>query len=218
MRTSNHVIFDLDGTLVDSCGGVLYSLQYAADYYNLKPSVPLGKEIIGPPLDDLLVKVFPYEYPNILSDVGALFKRHYDLHGCLLSKPYPHIPEILKKLHMTNTPMSLVTNKREAPTLKIIEELHWQKYFEAIICSDSGSSRSNDKSSNLRYLHQSLGINPNLSVYIGDTYEDYVASSRSKTKFIFASWGYGNTKSTLLPDFIHKPSNGEKLLSILLNS
>ena len=108
------------------------------------------------------------------------------------TQPYPDVIQVLKKLHSKNIPMAIATNKRLAPTKKLIDHFDWKDYFKFIECSDSQK-----KIRNKDQMIQDI-INQNNSFYdsyfIGDTVNDGLSANLSQLPFIKACYGYGSNQ------------------------
>ena len=96
--TIDAVIFDLDGTLVDSAPGILASLQMAFQAHGIRPSQQLTNALIGPPLHVVLAKLADTDAPAVINALTTSFKRYYDTEGCLSSKPFAGVDAMLKQL------------------------------------------------------------------------------------------------------------------------
>ena len=77
MPSSPDIIFDLDGTLIDSAPSILASMQSAFDALALRPIRPLTPDVIGPPLLPTLAALLPLEHRCEVDAVATMFKRHY---------------------------------------------------------------------------------------------------------------------------------------------
>tara|TARA_B000000565_G_C23691513_1_gene342130 strand:+ start:208 stop:834 length:627 start_codon:yes stop_codon:yes gene_type:complete len=182
------LIFDLDGTLVNSKEGIVYSFKHAFEkVFGYLPNFSID-ELIGPPLNDILkqfINPTPIEEKAFLS----CFKKHYDSSGFTKTYLFNGVIDKLDSLRIKNR-LFIATNKREKPTLKILEILNLIDYFELVICSDSnGINRK--KYQMINNIINFSKLERNNYYLIGDTVHDLKAANKSKIKFIFASYGYG---------------------------
>ena len=192
-HVKRHIIFDLDGTLIDSSESILASISRAFDESNQVLRYPLTNKIIGPPLQETLAHLSGTEDHSILKLLSDRFKENYDEKGFLQTKVYPGISAMLTTLMGHNFYMYVVTNKRIVPTLKILNHLGWDKYFKEICSIDSIRNFGKDKSKAGILLHIIKNNNiSNNSVYIGDHKDDLVASTKAGIPFFHATWGYGD--------------------------
>ena len=124
------VIFDLDGTLIDSAPSILAGLNVAFRKSGLLPVLPLSESLVGPPLRETLRKLIDDQVNADLDILVSDFKRYYDSEGFKKSLPYPGVQELLNQLTQLNVSIYLATNKRLEPTLTIIDYLGWELLFD----------------------------------------------------------------------------------------
>jgi len=190
-HVKRHVIFDLDGTLINSSESVLGSFASAFENCNRELKYPLTEEIIGPPLMETLSNLSGTKDPSVLELLAQQFKKNYDEEGFLQTKVYPGISVMLGNLMRHDICMYVVTNKRIAPTLKILHHLGWDHYFVNICCTDSFNELAKSKADLIKHTLEIHNIK-NEVFYIGDTEEDMIASRDAKVPFVFVKWGYGS--------------------------
>ena len=198
------IIFDLDGTLIDSSEGILISFKKAFEKCNVKLKIKPNRELIGPPLNKTLALLSGSNDPEILLRLRESFQKTYDNEGLFLTRPFKGIGEMLEKLYCRSFEMYIATNKRIIPSLKIINHLGWSKYFSDVCSLDSFDKILETKEEVIKQLISSNNITGEVC-YIGDTVEDFRTSERSNIPFILAKWGYGNfeledTLSLLSPE------------------
>ena len=91
-----------------------------------------------------------------------------------------------------NIPMAIASNKREAPTIKLIEHFGWTSYFYSIQCSDSQLTiRNKDEMIQSILNSNNTFIN---SYFVGDTVNDGLSANLNQLKFIRANYGYGSNQ------------------------
>jgi len=182
-------IFDFDGTLVDSEQAIYQCFQSITK--KLAPNrVEYAKNIlIGPPLRDTASEILGHEHQDSLDEFVQLFITMHDEQVIEHTQPYPDVIQVLKQLHAQNIPMAVATNKRSAPTKKLIDHFDWNDYFQSVECSDSQSQIRNKDA-----MIQDI-INQNESFYrsyfIGDTVNDGLSANLNQLPFIKACYGYG---------------------------
>lgn len=192
------IIFDLDGTLVDSAGGILASLTAAFSELHLRPSRALTADIIGPPLFQTLHNLAGEQSLEIISQLADAFKNHHDSIGCLQALPYSGVESILSTISKSRAPLILATNKRSVPTKKILTHLHWRKYFTSTYSLDSLDPPALSKGHLLEHIVSGLQFPRSACLYIGDRHDDAKAASFARISFFHATWGY-ETKTEKSP-------------------
>ena len=210
--SKKHIIFDLDGTLIDSSESILGSFASAFEDCNRELKHPLTEEIIGPPLIETLSKLSGTKDPSVLGLLAQQFKKNYDEKGFLQTKVYPGISIMLGNLMRQDIYMYVVTNKRIVPTLKILHHLGWEHYFVNICCIDSFKELVKSKADLIKHILEIHNIK-NEVFYIGDTEEDMIASRNAKVPFVFVKWGYG---SLMFTDQHFQVSKPEQILDRIM--
>jgi phosphoglycolate phosphatase len=192
-RARRSVVFDLDGTLVDSAPGVLAAFAQAFESRGLQPVVPLDRAIVGPPLRRTLALLAGSEDAALLDDLAARFRAAYDGELCATAEPYPGIPEALRRLAAAGAGLYVATNKRDLPTRRLVEALGWGSLFRGIRCSDTdGASAAPDKRRTLAMLVREHGIVAESALMVGDSIDDAEAAAHSALAFVGVTWGYGS--------------------------
>ena len=191
MRISEHnLIFDLDGTLFDSAPEILLCLKKALELNNIDIKDNLNKSIIGPPLKETLKNLVQKKDTFKIDKIIENFIELYDSDYCYKTKLYKGVQETLKILKKKKNLM-LITNKRIAPTEKMLKNAKIIKLFDNYFSVDPNNQSKKDKSTLISKTIKDYKINPKNTVYIGDTMGDFFASKKNNIKFVFAGWGYG---------------------------
>ncbi|MFZ9583827.1 MAG: HAD family hydrolase [Pseudohongiellaceae bacterium] len=186
-----HLIFDFDGTLIDSGPAILHTYARVLEAHGLQPAVPLTGELIGPPLPQTLARVVGRQEPLLIAQLTAEFKAHYDAEGLYATTLYPGVAEALHGLFGAGQRLYLATNKRERPTLLLLEHFCLRELFTAVYCLDSRTPAFADKGSMLRQLLADQALGTGNSVYLGDTSHDEAAAAEAGLPFVAVTWGYG---------------------------
>jgi phosphoglycolate phosphatase len=209
----SHIIFDLDGTLVDSAPSILDCFQELLQRNNLKSSISLTNDIIGPPLLETIKKITHIYDENLLNILVKDFQDIYDNGGYRSLMPFEGINHLLSDLNHSDFKLHIATNKRLKPTLLIIGDLQWDSFFSSIYASDSQGKKYANKAEMIKSLLADNKISCRDAIYIGDTYQDAQAASHNGLEFIFVSWGYGGCE-TQYNEFI---AENAAILKMLIN-
>lgn len=186
-----NIIFDLDGTLIDSASSIVASLEQSLFVNKVEPLCHLDSSLIGPPLDVTLKKITGLSDIVLLNQIIESFKAIYDEEGYKLAIPYDGVDEMFTDLIELGFDLHLVTNKRMAPTQKIIDYFNWANNFYSIYTPDSLPGFKKNKAESISLALTEHNLNQSQTVYIGDIKADCDAALANKIQFIFASWGYG---------------------------
>jgi phosphoglycolate phosphatase len=188
-RLSLAFIFDFDGTLVDSEKSIYQCFQkitkqLAPERINYAKSI-----LIGPPLRNTASEILGPKHQDSLDKFVQLFISMHDEQVIQHTQPYPDVMKVLRQLQTKNIPMAVATNKRLAPTQKLLDHFGWNDYFSFIECSDSQPVIRN-KDTMIKNI-----INQNSSFYeayfVGDTLNDGLSANENNLRFIKANYGYG---------------------------
>jgi phosphoglycolate phosphatase len=185
-------IFDFDGTLVDSEQAIYQCFQSITK--QLAPNrIEYAKNIlIGPPLRDTASEILGPEHQDSLDEFVQLFIEMHDEQVIQHTQPYPDVIQVLKQLHTKNIPMAVATNKRLAPTQKLMDHFGWNAYFSFIECSDSQHEIRNKDTMIQDIINQNSLFHG--SYFIGDTVSDGLSANLNQLKFIKANYGYGKNQ------------------------
>lgn len=189
IRLTSAFIFDFDGTLVDSEQAIYQCFQSITK--ELAPErVDYAKNIlIGPPLRDTASEILGPDHQESLDKFVQLFIMMHDEQVIQHTQPYPNVIKVLEQLHSKNIPMALATNKRLAPTQKLLDHFGWNDYFLSVECSDSQPEMRN-KDAMIQDIIQQDG-SFSRSYFVGDTINDGLSANKNKLRFIKADYGYG---------------------------
>lgn len=192
------LIFDFDGTLIDSAPGILNAFADALRETGTPPRVTLDSSLIGPPLKETLMRLSGSDDPALLQSLSEHFKHHYDSTGVATTGAYPGIDEMLDVFAASGTVMHISTNKRLSVTHAILAKLGWQARFTSVYALDMVEPRLPSKAQLLSKQLDEQRIDPANTVYIGDKFEDGEAAKANGLAFHYASWGYGDLQRTQL--------------------
>lgn len=184
-------IFDLDGTLIDSAPSILEGFGHTLQASGVTPALPLTSDLIGPPLSKVMGLLSGHTDPDVLAQMIARFKAYYDTVGYLRGKPYDGVQAMLEQLHSQGVALHLATNKRHAPTVKILEALGWLPLFQSVYALDRATPTYADKRAMLAAQLAEQGIAAADAAYIGDRDDDRLAAEGNGIPFIAVAWGYG---------------------------
>ncbi len=183
-----NVIFDLDGTLIDS-SECIYSV-YSALFREMNLPMPKGnkkKRLIGPPVETTLKKIEGVDYVGY----GKRYREIYsgvDLKAT--NRLYDGIPQMLEKLSDDGYRLFVGTSKNEPYALKILGFLNVSDYFAAIYGSRYDLGRVN-KADVLKSLVDDCNLDKSESILIGDTVYDAAGAEAVGIRTGIVTYGFG---------------------------
>ena len=208
MSNFQYILFDLDGTLIDSFEGIKNSFEYTFKKLNIDIKYDI-KKFIGPPLEDT------FEFLGIknISRAVEIYRENYMKTGMYECKVFEGIEEVLFQLKKRNKNLIVTTSKLESISIKILKNNNILKYFDFVYGSDKELTRNN-KAEIIEYAIKKNNIkNRNEVVIIGDTIFDIIGAKKTNIKSIGVYYGYGKIKDVEKADFyINKPN---ELLDII---
>ena len=190
------VIFDLDGTLVDSLPGIEFSARTAIGTVLPGEPMPDLKAVIGPPIAAMFARLWPELDPEKMARLVAAFRSHYVEKGCLDSPPFPGVVETLSRLQAAGIRMFVLTNKPSAPAQTILGALGLAEFFTAVLAPDSAESPFGSKPDGARMLARRFGLDADQTTLVGDGADDSAAAEACGFRFIAAAYGYGTAAAT----------------------
>ncbi|MEJ5339873.1 MAG: HAD-IA family hydrolase [Aquificaceae bacterium] len=198
------ILFDLDGTLIDSYRDIGIHLNRTLRDFNL-PQVDIEsvRHMVGGGARELLKRFFSN---GLLEEALAVFRDYYMKEPVIYTKPFEGIEEALSRAMDKNISLAVVTNKMEALSKLILKELGLLDYFSLVV---GGDTLSEKKPSPLPVLYtlQSLGVSPAQALMVGDTEADMTAGRLAGVKRGLARWGYVKLEKEV-PDFeLEKPTD-----------
>lgn len=185
-------IFDFDGTLINSEKHVRETFLKITKEIAPERLVFAKKVVIGPPLEETAKEILGDSQAKSLKVFTDNFIKIHDNEILKNTIPYINSERTLKKLFSMGHKIAVATNKREKPTLQIINHLGWDEFFLSIECSDSGIKQRN-KSQMIKDL---LLKNHNFqkAFFVGDTLSDGISAMKNNLRFIKANYGYGHNE------------------------
>ncbi len=182
------VIFDVDGTILDTAEGILASVRYMINTLNF-PQIEERtlNSFVGPRIQDSLVRVYGLQGEECRRAAGV-FRDRYKQGDVLKAKPYQGLEETLGILSATGYRLSVATNKRQDFTDALLEKNGLQKYFEAVNGTDM-EGRFTKKDLIERCVAE-MKTEPGRTVLIGDSSYDAEAAEEVGVSFIAALYGY----------------------------
>lgn len=193
MLSIQAIIFDLDGTLIDSSASILASYRAAFERTGRVPVRELGASIIGPPLGPTLQMLSGSSDAEVLDALACAFIDEYDSTGYRHTVAFDGVDAFLRELTADGVALFIATNKRIAPTRLIVEHLGWADLFDGVYALDSWGTRLPAKEEVIRRIVGLHALQPAASLYVGDREEDRLAAQQAGVPFFMVPWGYGGT-------------------------
>ncbi|SFK51125.1 phosphoglycolate phosphatase [Shimia haliotis] len=186
----NIIIFDLDGTLVDSAPEILDAVNRVWSGRGYDPfDLPTLISFVGKGLPNLIQlamkarEVEASEYQDLHDEVLGI----YNAADGALTKPYDGVEDMLETLVDQGFLLGICTNKPEEAARQVLRVFGWDSLFESVVGGDTFAARKPDPQP-LNAVWQALGAGPML--YVGDSETDAETAVAAKAKFALFTEGY----------------------------
>jgi phosphoglycolate phosphatase len=211
------VLFDLDGTLVDTIADIARSMNRALEESGFPPrSMEDYPALVGRGIRKLALDSLPEEEQNeknagLVADAAARFYREQPV---VHSKPYPGIPELLSELARRKIRRAVLSNKPDPVTVMVIAQLFPAETFDLVQGEIPGVPRKPDPGAAWDMLVE-LGCAPHQAILMGDSEVDMETARNIGCFPLGVSWGFRSIRVLKEAGAARIIGNPQELLSIL---
>jgi phosphoglycolate phosphatase len=213
----DYLIFDLDGTLIDSAIGIARSINHSLNYHGYaEQSASNLIKYFGPPIDHAFKHLVDSSDQSLINSLVTKFRERYSSVGYSENTLYDGIEATLRVLHDSGVSLGVCTTKRVDLAEKVLSMFGLRGNFDFVSGGDVGVQ----KWQQLERLLQERIITSN-SIMIGDREGDLIAAHKNGLHSAGVLWGYGDITelSSHNPNFIFEsPAELTKLIVNNLNS
>jgi phosphoglycolate phosphatase len=195
MSSKKLIIFDMDGTLVDSSLTIVNAINYVRSNLNLEA---MDKELVLTQVNnpDLNPAEFFYETEAFTSEHEAWFSEYYtDNHEKELEL-YDGIIEFLDELKETGYELAISTNAYRGSTLESLRHLNILDYFSSIACYDD-VGRGKPAPDMLEKNLEDLTLEAHHAIFVGDSERDLLAANHLEMDYIMINWGFSDYEDAI---------------------
>jgi phosphoglycolate phosphatase len=188
------ILFDLDGTLVDTAPDLLGALNHVLGHLGLAP-VPLSEvaEMMGHGARAMIEKgVSTRGAVLTATEMDAAFERfiaHYVDHIAVHSRPFDGAVAALEQLRSLGAKLTVCTNKRQDLSERLLGALDLTGHFDLVVGADRVSQRKPSAAHPLETI-AAAGGDPAMSLFVGDSRTDERAARNAGLPFVFVTFGY----------------------------
>ena len=206
----NSVVFDLDGTLLDTLGDLRDSVNFALQKNSLpERTTEEIRSFVGNGIRLLIELSVPENTPLEITDKCFQdFKAYYKEHSAILTKPYDDIIDLMKTLKSKGVKIGVVSNKADFAVKTLMED-YFSGLYDCAYGERVGVPRKPEPDGVLDAIKE-MGSEIKNTVYIGDSEVDVVTSKNAKLSCIAVTWGFRDKKvlESLNPEYIvDRPSD-----------
>lgn len=186
------VVFDLDGTLIDSAADLAAAINGMLADFGCEPlPLPQVRGMIGDGVAMLVARALAARQCERAdhAEAAQVFLRHYEADATSLTTAFPGTDEALQALQKAAIPLAVCTNKPERISSRILVKLGLAKCFARVVGGDSLPWRKPDPRV-LRHLIAAFGARPEDSLLVGDSEVDAATASSAGVRFVLMKHGY----------------------------
>lgn len=212
------VIFDLDGTLINSMVDVLNCFNNALLKYNM-PTKEIIEFIdcVGGDLEQVVTKLLPNkekQNTDLIDKIKKEYVKVYSQCDMANTKPYKGMIEIVDFLHKQNVYCCVNSNKNEMLSKRCVYIAFPDFVFDRVIGSGM-NIKSKPDPEGVYEIAKEFNLDINNIVYVGDTKTDVLTAKNANVKCIYVKWGQGKSTDLTLYDNIVVIDNDAQLLNYL---
>ncbi|MCP4002306.1 MAG: HAD-IA family hydrolase [Gammaproteobacteria bacterium] len=190
LHTLDAVLFDLDGTLLDTAPDLANALFTVCANQNVTPpEYSLIAQHVSTGAIGLTRLAFPEHPEEIQQSLCQQLVEIYSAHICEQTRPYPGITEMLSRLEDETISWGVVTNKLERLALPILEKLNLLTNCRVVVGGDT-AARNKPHPDPINYALDKLGLAAESVAYVGDHRKDVQSGQAAGTLTVACSWGY----------------------------
>ena len=212
------VIFDLDGTLLDTLQDLADSVNLALKTHQLPPrSTEEIRAFVGNGVNTLIKRSLPQDlaeeeriHQKVLDSFMELYQKNKDK----TTKPYPGIEDMLETLDLSGYNMAILSNKPHYHLVPICQK-YFSYPFAFVYGQREGIPKKPDKSALLSIIEE-MGVKKEETIYVGDSEVDIETAKNANVKVVAVSWGFRDDDflKILRPDAL--VSHPDELVAYLL--
>jgi len=193
-RPYTAVLFDLDGTIVDSAPGITATLAHTLEA--MGEPVPTPAELlawVGPPILDSFRDLGGFD-PEESQRALDIYREKYLVEGVFDAKVYPGVEHVLRAISEARIPLSLATSKPETPATLVLDHYGLAHYFDELTGASDDEKRSKKSDVIAEALRRLAADDADLSrtIMIGDRIHDIEGAAANGIPTIYVTWGYGS--------------------------
>ncbi|WP_340645432.1 HAD hydrolase-like protein [Phenylobacterium sp.] len=183
------ILFDLDGTLVDSEPGIRASAEAALAALGHEPIDFSIAELIGPPLEEVMTAFLKRFGDDRVAEAVLAYREHYGAEGYRATEFYPGVSAMLAQF--AGLPLYVATSKRTVFARRILEHLEQAAAFEGIYGSEPDGALDN-KAALIADVLKRHDLAAHRCLMVGDRRQDVLGAQANGVPTVGVLWGYGD--------------------------
>ena len=209
------VVFDLDGTLLDTLQDLANAVNYALEQQGMpKRTLEEVRQFVGNGVRLLMIRAVPDGESNpLFEETFALFKEYYGKHCNDNTKPYAGVVELIETLKKKGYAVAIVSNKIDF-AVKELNDLYFKGIVPVAIGEKEGIRRK-PAPDGVWYLMEQMQVSKEECLYIGDSEVDAATGRNAGLKTIGVLWGFRDRKTLETAGADHLIERPEELLQFV---
>lgn len=191
--TYTAVLFDLDGTIVDSAPGIFHCFEHTFRMMHREaPSREIMRPFLGPPLEETFRDSIGLTGDD-LDRAVAIYRAEYAAGGAITADLYPGVVDVVRAVRAAEIPVALATSKVESGVRMVLRHFELGDDFDVLGTASDDDTRSS-KADVVRFALDQLdeaGADTSRVVLVGDRIHDVEGAAAHGVESILVSWGYG---------------------------
>lgn len=206
------LIFDLDGTVLDTSEGILEAIKEVFE----ERKIPLlsdeeMKSFIGPPIEHTFGRLLDLDNEAI-KELAREFRDVYFTKHLYQAEVFGEIPELLVECRRRGVMTSVATNKREDQTLALLKKMGLYELFDVVHGTDKEGKLT--KSDVINNCLNDLRINSDSALMVGDAWSDEIGAKKANVDFAAAMYGFGFNENSEI-DCVFKCYSPKELIKLI---
>ena len=208
------VIFDLDGTLIDTIEELANASNYALTRLGF-PTWDISdyRGFVGNGITRLLLRSLPEDKQDYIDEARALFNEYYTEHVLDTTPAYDGIMELVEELRRRGLPMAVNTNKAQ-PFAEAIANKVFPGVFVEVIGDEGGYERKPAPDAAL-HLAEKMGAEPSECIFMGDSTVDLETAENAGMISVLCSWGFAYKEVLQKLDYENLIDHPSELIGIM---
>ena len=191
------VIFDLDGTLMDTSKSITKTVNSAMEELGKKQySIDECVKFVGGGVSGLARNILGKEkYTDVTNEeMEKVIRKYYDIYFDYGVKPYEGIPELLDFLEQNGVKKGIVTNKDHETALSAVDKKLSKWKFDGIFGSNEKEYPNKPNPYNVDKMAKNLNISKEKILFVGDMLVDVNTAKNAGIDIVYCKWGFGEVK------------------------
>ncbi len=215
MSRYTNILFDFDGTVMDTSEGIFNSFDYVMDFYGISnPGHEFYKRLIGPPLADSFTNFFGFS-PEKAQEAVKKYREFYRPKGLYQVKVYEGVENLLRSLKADGKKLFVATSKPQIFAEDLLKKYKLHDLFDFVGGSEANENRGK-KSEVIEYVLTENGITDRTScIMVGDRMYDVKGATECNMDCLGIEWGFGSREELLDAGAVAVVPAPEDVLSFL---